>query len=80
MDINQVMKAPGDFFASPHDLVASSDFSPEQKLAILKQWEDEELQLIRANEENMADDEADDSVDAELLAAIRSCIFTLEHA
>ena len=53
MTFEQAMKNPGAMFGSPEILHASSEFSTEQKRAILRQWQDQLEQFQHADEENM---------------------------
>ena len=53
MDFEKAMKNPGAIFGTPESLYASTEFSPEQKRAILLQWQDQLEQFQHADEENM---------------------------
>ena len=69
MDFEQAMKNPGRTFGSPSVLEASTDFSVEQKRAILLQWKDQLTQLKVATQEGMPGPESQGS-GAECLSAI----------
>jgi hypothetical protein len=53
MEFEQAMKNPGATFGAPEALFASSEFTAEQKRAILRQWQDQLEQFQHADEENM---------------------------
>ena len=53
MKFEQAMKNPGATFGAPETLYASSEFSAEQKRAILRQWQDQLEQFQHADDENM---------------------------
>ncbi len=52
----KLMRDPDDVFKSPHDVIDSPDLSKEQKIAVLRQWKDEVVQEMVADEENMPGD------------------------
>jgi hypothetical protein len=53
MKLQYAMKNPNVVFVSPETLAASSEFTAEQKRAILLQWKDQLQQLLVADEESM---------------------------
>jgi hypothetical protein len=53
MNLQQAMKNPNVAFASPEVLEASTEFSADQKRAILVQWKDQLERLLIADEESM---------------------------
>jgi hypothetical protein len=53
MNLQQAMKNPNVAFASPEVLEASTEFSADQKRAILVQWKDQLEKLLIADEESM---------------------------
>jgi hypothetical protein len=53
MNFDQAMQNPGASFGSPELLYGSTEFSAEQKLAILRQWQNQLEQFQHADEENM---------------------------
>ena len=53
MDFETAMKNPGATFGTPETLYGSTEFSAEQKRAILRQWQDQLEQFQHADEENM---------------------------
>lgn len=69
MDFQQAMKNPGRIFGNPSVLEASSDFTVEQKRAILLQWKDQLTQLKVATDEGMPGPESQ-GAGAECLRAI----------
>lgn len=50
---SKAMENPTRKFANPAQVLHASDLGPEEKLAILKNWENEAHQLQTATEENM---------------------------
>jgi hypothetical protein len=61
MDFQQAMKNPGRTFGTPDVLEASTEFTPEQKRAILLQWKDQLVQLQAASDESMTGPESNGS-------------------
>lgn len=45
---------PSSEYASPQAVVDDESLSKEQKIAVLKQWQHDALEIMRADEENMA--------------------------
>ena len=70
----KLMRDPDDLFRSPHDVLDSPDLSDEQKAAVLRQWKNEVIQEMVADEENMAG-EVDHSA---LLQEISNALQTLD--
>jgi hypothetical protein len=52
-DLAELTSRPASYFASPMDLVASTQLQTSAKLMALKEWEFEIRQLDVATEENM---------------------------
>jgi hypothetical protein len=44
---------PAEKYGSPDEVLRQSNLTKEQKLKILKDWEDEQKALLRADDENM---------------------------
>ena len=60
MDYQEALKNPGKMFGGvPEARESSTDFTPAQKRAILRQWKDPLVQLSRATNENMPGPESD---------------------
>lgn len=53
MNLQEAMKNPNVAFASPEAVEASSEFTADQKRAILMQWKDQLEKLLIADEESM---------------------------
>lgn len=53
IDLSRALADPSAVFSSPQDVVAASELTHEQKLAILRQWELDARELQVATEENM---------------------------
>jgi hypothetical protein len=53
-DFEAALRDPAAVFREPKHIVALSNISPEQKLALLQQWEREARALAVAEEEGMA--------------------------
>ena len=77
MDFEQAMKNPGRTFGNPSVLEVSTDFTVEQKRAILLQWKDQLTQLKVATQEGMPGPESEGS-GAECLRAIVDALTRLE--
>lgn len=52
-DYNEALRDPAAHFADPAALVDTADFTAEQKIALLRQWEYDESELAVATEEGM---------------------------
>lgn len=53
MDKTKAMENPSRQFANPAEVLKSEALTAEEKLAVLKSWENEAHQLQTATEENM---------------------------
>lgn len=53
MEFEKAMKNPGATFGAPETLYTASEFTVEQKRAILRQWQNQLEQFQHAEEENM---------------------------
>lgn len=54
MDIEKAKNDPASVFKTPDEVLEHEEISLEDKRAILKQWEYDELEMAVAEEENMA--------------------------
>jgi hypothetical protein len=52
-DLDKIMRDPRAFFSQPRDVVAHPQLSREQKLAILREWEQDALRLSASESEGM---------------------------
>ena len=52
-DLDKIMRDPRAFFSEPRDVVAHPQLSREQKLAILREWEQDALRLSASESEGM---------------------------
>jgi hypothetical protein len=52
-DLNEIMRNPRGYFSEPRDVVAHPQLSRKQKLAILRQWEQDALHLSASESEGM---------------------------
>jgi len=55
-DFDKVLRDPSSVYRYPKDLLADETLSVEQKLRALEQWKVDALELLIAEEENMAGD------------------------
>jgi hypothetical protein len=78
MEFESAMKNPGATFGAPETLYASSDFTAEQKRAILRQWQDQLEQLQHADEENMRAPEPPTGDTGEYLRRVTDLLTKLE--
>ena len=53
---DDLMRDPSELFNSPDDVLDNPDLSAQQKIVVLKQWQDDVMQRIVAEEENMSGD------------------------
>ena len=70
---------PEKFYKTPEAVLADNRLTQEQKDKILRCWEQDELALIRAEEENMAQ-KADAPLPVEMLEKIKQAEKKLETA
>ena len=77
MNFQQAMKNPNVVFASPEVLEASTEFSAEQKRAILMQWKDQLEKLLIADEEGMQRTGAIAGANAECLRRVTDMLTRL---
>lgn len=68
----EALRDPAAVFAAPDDVLAASDLSTEQKVAILRQWEYDESEIAVAQEEGMP------GGDTKRLQAIAAALVQLE--
>lgn len=54
VDLEQALRDPKAFFAEPKDVVAHPQLSREDKLAVLRQWEQDAIRLSASESEGMA--------------------------
>jgi len=59
-DYRKALLDPAAQFSSPRSLVASTDFTREQKIELLRRWYHDALELQTAEAEGMAGGERDD--------------------
>lgn len=77
MNFQQAMKTPMRIFGTPENLQASTEYTPEQKHAILLQWKDQLLQLLAADDESMVRADAKAGANAECLRRVTDILTTL---
>jgi hypothetical protein len=53
VDLDKIMRDPRAYFSEPQDVVAHPKLSREQKLGILRQWEQDALRLSASEAEGM---------------------------
>lgn len=56
----KILLAPEKAFRAPDDVVKDAALTEEEKLAVLRNWEDDEKALLRADDENMAGQEGEE--------------------
>jgi hypothetical protein len=78
MNVQDAMKNPARFFHSPESIESSSEFSPEQKHAVLLQWKDQIQQLMVATEENLPGPETSSGVNADCLRRVVSALTRID--
>ena len=65
-------------FKSPSEIVSSTDFTPEQKVKLLTQWELDPRLLMNASDENMTGTQPGRTAD--LLTKVREALHELDAA
>lgn len=70
MDLQTAMNNPAKAFDTPEAIESSTEFTNEQKHAILLQWKDQLEQLMVATEENMPGPESRSDVNADCLQRV----------
>ena len=58
IDVEQAKLNPSSVFSNPKEVLSCDDISLEDKIAILKQWQYDAIELSVAEEENMAGGES----------------------
>jgi hypothetical protein len=53
IDIEAALRDPSCLFSEPQDVAAHPKLSPDNKLAILRQWEQDALRLLASEAEGM---------------------------
>lgn len=74
MDIEAVLHNPAHFFSTPSEVLDDVEFSAEQHLQILKQWELDLKEMLTMDDENMG---GGDEI-ADLLSEVENAIIQLE--
>lgn len=70
--LNNMIKDPADHFATPSEVIASTDLSLEQMQAILESWKVDEQELATATGENMG--RSDSNMLADVVAALEELL------
>lgn len=78
MEFEKAMKNPGAMFAAPEALYASTEFTRDQKRAILVQWRDQLEQFQHADDENMRAPGPPTGMTAECLRRVTDLLLELE--
>jgi hypothetical protein len=73
MDFEQAKLNPAAFFKSPQEVVSSQELAREQKIEILRQWEQDARLMEVADEENMPGPQP------KLLQPIRDALHALDY-
>ena len=77
MNMQWAMKNPNVAFASPEALEATTEFSTEQKRAILTQWKDQLEKLLIADDESMLRADAKAGANADCLRRVSNILTRL---
>lgn len=78
MEFEKAMKNPAAIFGVPEKLYASTEFTAEQKRAILRQWQDQLEQFQHADEENMPAPGPSTGMTADCLRRVTDVLSELE--
>ena len=73
MDLEKAKLNPAAVFKSPQEVVSSQEWSREQKLEILRRWEQDAMSMEVAEEEGMPGPQP------KLLQPIREALHALDH-
>ena len=73
MDLEKAKLNPAAVFKSPQEVVSSQELSREQKLEILRRWEQDAMSMEVAEEEGMPGPQP------KLLQPIREALHALDH-
>jgi hypothetical protein len=73
MDFEKAKLDPASFFKNPQEVVSSQELSREQKIEILRQWEQDARLMEVAEEENMPGSQP------KLLQPIRDALHALNY-
>lgn len=79
MNLQQAMKNPNVVFDSPEVLEASTEFTADQKRAILMQWKDQLEKLLIADEESMLRADARAGANADCLRRVTNILTRLPN-
>lgn len=74
MNLQQAMKNPNVVFDSPELLESSTEFSAQQKCAILAQWKDQLEKLLIADDESMLRANATAGANADCLQRVTNIL------
>lgn len=77
MNLQQAMKNPNVVFGSPEVLETSTEFTADQKRAILAQWKDQLEKLLIADEESMLRADARSGANADCLRRVTDVLTRL---
>jgi hypothetical protein len=77
MDVQTAMKSPGAVFGDPEVLEGSREFTPEQKRAILLQWQNQLERLQSADDESMLSARSVPGANAECLRRVTNALLRL---
>lgn len=77
MNLQQAMKNPNVIFDSPEVLEGSSEYTADQKRAILVQWKDQLEKLLIADEESMLRADAKSGANADCLRRVTNILIRL---
>jgi hypothetical protein len=78
-DRDRAFAQPDAYFGHPREVLALTDCTDEEKIAILLNWQRELVQLQAASEESMLRDEPGRSNVAEPLAEVTKALTELGH-
>jgi hypothetical protein len=79
MTFAQAMKNPNRVFASPEVLESSTEYSADQKRAILTQWKDQLEKLLIADDESMFRSPQRPGMNADCLRRVMDALTRLPH-
>ncbi len=71
--LDDILKDPADNFGDPAEVISASEFSRDQKIEILRRWDDDARLLLTAQSEGMCEGKSS----AEVLSQIQDALAEL---
>lgn len=72
MKFDDMLLDPADAFTSPEQVLSNDELDREQKIQILRRWDDDARQLLRAQSEGMQSNDSGSGVLKQVQSALES--------